>query len=273
MRSLAYSALAAGLFAAVLYLGGSALGVWDEMPDVPRAAAEPDATSTATAGGAETNVPSAPTAQTGGAKKKNAPNQDPRAPRERLVAADMAIARSAVLQASDMQPQWRRVRPPALTGPGCPQNDPDLSRFTVTGKASSLFKASASRIETRLKVFANGSQAALYFDATWNRTVLRCVRDGVKGDLRRAGLRPRVIYARLLNEPPVGSKTVHFVIAYMLTLKDGTKQAYPLDMIAFQSGRAVGLMAFDFIPSFDGSRPCPCELDHARVVASRLSRT
>jgi len=185
----------------------------------------------------------------------------------------MAIARNATLWASDMRPEWRRVRPPAITGPGCPQNDPDLSRFTVTGKARSLFKAGGSRIETRVKVFANGGQAALYFDATWNRTVLRCVREGVKGDFRRAGLRPRVIYARLLNEPPVGSKTVHFVIGYMLTLKDGTKQAYPLDMIAFQSGRAVGLLAFDFIPSFDGSRPCPCELDHARVVASRLSRT
>lgn len=272
MRSLAYSALAAGLFAAVLYLGGGALGVWDEMPDVPLAAAEPDATSTATSGDAETKAPSAPTA-TAGAKKQKPAGQDPRAPREQLVAADMAIARNAVLQASDMQPQWRRVRPPAIGGPGCPQNDPDLSRFTVTGKARSLFKAGSSRIETRLKVFANGGQAALYFDSTWNRTVLRCVREGVKGDFRRAGLRPRVIYARLLREPPVGSKTVHFVIGYMLTLKDGTKQAYPLDMIAFQSGRAVGLLAFDFIPSFDGSRPCPCELDHARVVASRLSRT
>jgi hypothetical protein len=90
MRSLVYAILTASLFAAVLYFGGGALGVWDELPEVPRAAAEPSTTSA---------DPAAP------AQRKN-PND---AKRE-LIAADNALARSAVLQKSDMLPQWRKTR-------------------------------------------------------------------------------------------------------------------------------------------------------------------
>ena len=45
MRSLVYAVLTASLFAAVLYFGGGALGVWDELHEVPRAAAEPSTTA------------------------------------------------------------------------------------------------------------------------------------------------------------------------------------------------------------------------------------
>jgi hypothetical protein len=270
MRLLAYVALAVGLFAGVLFLGGSALGVWEDMPEVPRAAAEPQTSS----GGLISAQPEHPsTSAPKKAGKKKAAAQDRRGPREQFVAADVAIARKAVLRSSDMQPVWKRVRLSADEGPGCPQNNPDLSRFTVTGRARSAFEGGQSRIETRVKLFANAGQAALFFEATSNRTVLRCIRDGVKSALRKAGLKPRVVYADFLKEPPVGSQTAHYVVGYMLTLQDGTKQPYPVDLVTFQLGRAVGALSFNFVPSEDGSRPCPCELDHARVVASRLYRT
>jgi hypothetical protein len=272
MRLLVCLALAAGLFGGVLFLGGSALGVWDEVPAGPRTAAEPQTTSAGALIGAQPENPS-PAARKPARKKEAAAPQNRRAPREHLVAADMAIARKAVLRPSDMQPVWERVRLSTDAGPGCLQNNPDLSRFTVTGKARSAFEGGQSRIESRVRLFANAGQAALYFEATSNRTILRCIRDGVKEALRKAGLQPRVMYARFQKEPPIGSQTAHYVIGYELTLQDGTRQSYPVDMLTFQVGRAVGALSFNFVPSEDGSRPCPCELEHARLVASRLYRT
>jgi hypothetical protein len=113
----------------------------------------------------------------------------------------------------------------------------------------------------------------LYFEATSNRTILRCIRDGVKGALRKAGLQPRVLYARFQKEPPIGSQTAIYVINYIITLSDGTRYEYPVDVVTFQVGRAVGAVSFSFVPSDDDSRPCSCELDEARLVASRLYRT
>lgn len=184
----------------------------------------------------------------------------------------MRIARQAVLRLGDMQGSWHEVRPSREGGPGCAANNPDLSRFTVTGEARSAFEGGESRIESRVKLFANSGQAALFFEATSNRAGLRCIRDGVKGGLSKAGLRPRVLYARVQTEPPIGSRTANYVLGYLITLSDGSQMLYPVDVLTFQIGRAVGTVSFDLVPSDDGSRPCSCEIDEARVIVSRLAR-
>jgi hypothetical protein len=194
------------------------------------------------------------------------------APRERLVAADMAIARSAVLHSSDLAPSWKRARLSPDNENGCSENDPDLSRFTVTGKARSAFRGGQSLMVSRVKLFANAGQAALYFEAISNRTILRCIRDGIKRALRRANLRPQVMYARFQEEPPIGARTAHYVIGYVITTDKGSYE-YPVDVLTFQMGRAIGALSFSFVPSDDGRRPCACELDEARLVASRLNDT
>lgn len=199
---------------------------------------------------------------------------DSHAPRKHRVAADVAIARKAVLHAKDVGAGWHQVPLPTDKGRACPENDPDLSRFTITGEARSIFEnGGGARTESRVRLFENGGQAALYFEATNNRTILRCIRDGVKGWLGRKGWKPRLLYARLETQPPIGSQTAIYLVDYVITLSDGTRQEYPVELITFQVGRAVGALQFNFIFSPDGSRPCQCELDEARLVSSRLYRT
>jgi hypothetical protein len=148
-----------------------------------------------------------------------------------------------------------------------------MEEDTITGDATSRFVAGDSLIESRVIVFAARGQASSYFEAKYNEAHFGCIRDDVLRRFRKAGLRPRVVYARMSTEPPVGARTVHYVIGFMVTSKDGTKQPYPMDFVTFQMERAVGVLQFNFIPSPDGSRPCQCELDHARAVASRLYTT
>jgi hypothetical protein len=186
----------------------------------------------------------------------------------------MRLAERAVLHAAEVAAVWIPLHLADDPGAGCPANDPDLSKFTVTGRAQSAFKTTGgARMESRVKLFANGGQAAMYFEATSNRTVLRCIRDGIKGWLRENGWKPRVLYARLQTEPPIGAQTAMYLIDYVLTMSDGTRQEYPVDVRTFQVGHAVGAVSFNFIASPDGSRPCECELAEARLVSSRLYQT
>ena len=262
-------AAAVAIFAGGVYLGGNILGVWEGVPAAP-AAAEPPMASTVRLTGAQPSERLGRVARKASARRR----KDPHAPRERLTKADTALARKAVLRFSDMRRgTWEATRPITDGGPGCPANDPDLSRFSVTGKAASAFRGNESVIESHVTLFANAEQAALFFEATSNRAILRCIREGVKGALRKAGLQPRVVYARLEKEPPVGARTAIYVIAYVITLSDGRLFEYPVDVITFQVGRAVGAVSFNLVPSDDGLRPCACELEEARLVASRLYRT
>jgi hypothetical protein len=68
------------------------------------------------------------------------PLGDPHREQERLTAADMALAKRIALRATDLPTGWRRTPvPPDNDEFKCPGFDPDLSRFTITGKAQSAF--------------------------------------------------------------------------------------------------------------------------------------
>jgi hypothetical protein len=272
MRALLAMAAVLGFIMGGLYLGGGLLGVWDKIE--PPAASKAAAALSDRSRGAHSAKRRRATKKV--ARKRRAARTTRAASartRARLVKADITIARKAVLRLSDMGPGgWRRVPVSAEAGPGCAGTNPNVSRMRVTGTARSAFKGGVSQIESRVKLFTSAGDAARYFDANLNGAVLRCIRDGVRGALQRAGLRPRVVYARFQRTPRIGSRTAIYVVGYLLTLANGRKQPYPVDMLAFHVGRAVGVVSFTLVPSDDGSRPCSCELDEARLVASRLSR-
>ncbi len=264
MRSLGFVAVVVGIFVGILFFGGNALGVWDEIPDDAASATQSLTSSTE---GATTPQPTA-AKKSANAVKKAAKTG---APRERLIREDMALAKRAVLRLSDMEPGWQRVKPSGDDGPGCPAT-PDLSHFRITGKASSTFEGGHSRIDSEVEVFANAGQAAAYFDTVYNRTALGCIRDGIKGAFRKAGLKPRVTYARLERRPALGSRTAIFLVGYILTFPNGTQKPHPVEFLTFQTGRAVGALSYSFVSPDDPSRPCQCELNQARLLASRLYR-
>ena len=193
-------------------------------------------------------------------------------PHKHLVPADMAIARAAVLQPNDVNSIWRPIPAPLSGGHACPENNPDRSRFTITGQGRSIFKSGVGALtESRVTLYKNAGQAALSFEATNNRTYLRCIREGIKSWLQGRGLKPRVRYAKLQREPAIGSQTAIYLVGYVITVSDGTKYVYPVELLNFQIGRAIGSHQYTLVFSPDGSRPCECELDEARLVSSRLA--
>jgi hypothetical protein len=195
-------------------------------------------------------------------------------PRKRLVPTDMAIAHAAVLQPNDVNSIWRPLPAPLSGGHACPENNPDRSRFTITGQGRSIFKSGVGALtESRVTLYKNAGQAALSFEATNNRANLRCIREGIKSWLQGRGLKPRVRYAKLQREPAIGSQTAIYLVGYVITVSDGTRYVYPVELLNFQTGRAIGSLQYTLVFSPDGSRPCKCELDEARLVSSRLSRT
>jgi hypothetical protein len=252
---------AVGILFMGIFWAGSKVSAGESSPNLPSSAA-PQGTTTLE----ESSKPAK--------RSKNRSSNKSHDYQEHHVAGDMRLAKKAVLHPHDVAAIWHPVDPGDDSGPGCPQNDPDLSRLTVTGRARSLYRTdSGASTESRVRLFANAGQAAAYFEATSNRTVLRCIRNGIKGWLKKNGLQPSVLYARLETEPAIGARTAIYLVSYAITISDGTRVEYPTEYLTFQIGRAVGGVSYTRVFSPDGSRPCQCELDEARLVASRLYRT
>jgi hypothetical protein len=190
-----------------------------------------------------------------------------------FVARDVALARRAVLHPDDVNMDWREVPPTPTKSSACPGNRPDLSRYVITGEADRSYAGPGgdSSQEARVKIFANELQASGYFEAVNNEAVLRCVRDGIAASFRRSGAKVKVVYARLEDEPALGEQTAIYLLGLSLRGKTGVKQGYPVELLSFRRGRAVVSLGYSFVYSEDGSRPCACELNDARVVGARLA--
>jgi len=243
MRFLLATAFVA-LIGLTAYVGGSELGVWDPPPEGLAAPADADDT--------------AETPPSEGLRSRR--------PQEDLNERDMASARAAVMLAPTLQPPWREVDPTPDRGSQCKTFRPDLSAFTLTGKARSAMKTgTGSRIEFSVKIYANAGQASEVFRLTTGPRELRCLRDGVADGLRDVGLTPHVVAADLLHEPPVASETAIYALYYVLEHPDtDVRQPYPVEVFVFRVGRAVGAAFFTFVADKAD------ELHQARLVAARL---
>jgi hypothetical protein len=262
MRTAVGTLAALGAFATVLILGGKAFGVWDPVSQSPQIAIQgPRAQE------AKFRAPKATTRKDSSRRSANR-----LAARERLRGRDMKVARAAVLHQTDMNGDgWVRIRTSSEAGQRCDSYNPDLSRFTVTGKARSAFKGGASYIESRSQLFPDALEAQRYFEARFGPRSLPCDRDAVKRSLAEAGLHPRVLASRYSPAPNVGDQTATYVIEYAVTAR-GKRFSYPVEVIAFRTSRAVGSVWFVMVPSADGQRPCECEYYEARTVEARLGR-
>ena len=96
---------------------------------------------------AEDDTAASPREKSGSQKKKS--GRSGHDPRVHHVHADMVSAREAVLHASDIEEEWEPAALPK-DGPPCRQNNPDLSRFTITGEARTIFKSPAGVAKDRV---------------------------------------------------------------------------------------------------------------------------
>jgi hypothetical protein len=179
---------------------------------------------------------------------------------------DMAAARAAVKLGPAFYPGWSETEATPDNGSDCTTFNPDLSRFTITGKARSAMESEGgARIEYSVKIYRNTAQARRVFRLSTGPRDLRCIRDGVAGDLREAGFTLPVIEARQLHEPAVGTETIIYALYYELELPGvEERQPYPIEVFAFRTGRVVTAAFFTFIADK------VAELRHVVRLAARV---
>jgi hypothetical protein len=188
----------------------------------------------------------------------------PRDEKERLTKAGQALARHAVLHRSDLSGGWRPVSVPARSY-RCRSYDPDLSRFTLNGKAHSAFVLqTGAAIGSSVGVYVTAGQAAAAFAAQARPGLLTCMSTGIVKQFARAGIKASVVAKRMSRGPRVGARSASFRIVLMLSVGGGTAP-YDVDLVTFQTHRSIAALSFQALGG-----PVPRQLALVRRVASRL---
>jgi hypothetical protein len=188
----------------------------------------------------------------------------PRDEKERFTKAGQALARRAVLRLADLPPGWRPISVPARSN-RCRSYDPDLSRFTLSGKARSAFvQQQGAGIASSVAVYVSARQAAAAFEAEAKRGLLTCMSAGILKQFAKSGIKAVVVAKRMSRGPRLGARNASFRMVFMLTVASRSVP-YDVDLVTFQKQRAIAALSFQAIGG-----PVPRQLAYARLVASRL---
>lgn len=102
-------------------------------------------------------------------------------------AADQRLAASVTLHRADLEGgHFSLSRRPLKQGDSaCASYDPDLSRFTITGHADSVFTAPGQFVQSSVELFRTRGDAAGDFDLNSTRQGWSCLKAGVADVLRK----------------------------------------------------------------------------------------
>jgi hypothetical protein len=193
---------------------------------------------------------------------------DPRAEKERLIPADMALAERATLQSSDLTQAWKRIAPASndTKVPSCPGYRPDFSRFTITGKHQSAFESAAgATILSNVEVYSSRAQAVGDFRLGTQPPVARCLGRLLEQALGSASpLDVRVTSSRRTAAPRVGERSAAYRLVAEMAAGGQTVRLY-LDVFVFQRGRSIAGLFFTSV-----FQPLKDQAPLARAVAARL---
>jgi hypothetical protein len=188
----------------------------------------------------------------------------PRDEKERLTKAGQALARRAVIRRSDLSRGWRPVSVPARSN-RCRSYNPDLSRFTLNGKAHSAFVLpSGAAVGSSVGVYVTERQAAAAFAAQARPGLLTCMSTGIVKQFARAGIKAVVVAKRMTRGPRLGARNASFRIVLTLSVGGGSAP-YDVDLITFQKRSVIAALSFQALGG-----PVPKQLAIARRVAARL---
>lgn len=192
--------------------------------------------------------------------------RDPRQEQVRLNAADNALARKIALKQSEVGATWRKTSlPDSDEQLQCPGFNPDLSRFTITGKARSAFtQASGSSIVSAIEVFKSRAHAAGDFSAAATPAVARCLKVALEREFGAGAFPVRVRSARVVAAPRVGDRRIAYRIIAALTA-GGTALNIYFDVVVVQKGRSIAALFFTA-----PMRPVARQSRLAAAVASRM---
>ena len=189
----------------------------------------------------------------------------PRDEKKRLTKADTALARHALLRRSDVGPGWTGVSFPLSSGPRCAGYNPDFSRFTITGRASSGFMHGAGNaVASGVEVYPNTAQASGDWAEGARSGFLSCFASKLARQFAKSGLAVSVAAKRSSRLPHLGLRSIAWHIVFRLSVQ-GRSVPYYVDLYGFQVNRELGSVSFQSL-----GKPIPRQAALARLVATRL---
>jgi hypothetical protein len=177
----------------------------------------------------------------GAAVGKRSPRLERLAPR----AADLTLARKALIRTSDVGSDWKGgvVEAADHETPDCAWQD--YSAFTITGQAESDFSQTGARVISQVQVFARPAQAMADFRIDTRKGTPAC--EG-RVFAKALGHGVRLVSAEPLAAPKVGERAA----AYRFVLTSGSTRI-SFQVLEFVRGRALaGVVAFSVGGSIEG---------------------
>ncbi len=197
----------------------------------------------------------------------SASGRDPRLERLQLRAADVALAKKITLKQGDVGASWRPTRIPNSSGERlvCPGFNPDLSRFTISGQASSGFtRTNGASIISSVEVYESRADAIGDFQTGAKPIVANCLKRSLEKELNAGGLVEATIpFARVVAAPRVGDRRIAYRIVARLAAANMQLDIY-LDVVVVQRGRSIAAFFF--------TGPRQSLPGQARIVSSAVAR-
>jgi len=149
----------------------------------------------------------------------------------------------------------------------CPGFDPDLSAFTINGKATATYVHSAlAQISSTAEVYASRAQAAGDFKAGARPQLAACLRHVMDAAFRRTtgGLEASVVSSRMVQAPRLGERSAAYRVISKVRVNSLALRAYS-DLLVVQRGRTIAALVFTGIDD-----PVPSQTTYGRIVAARM---
>jgi hypothetical protein len=192
--------------------------------------------------------------------------RDPRLEQVRLNAADNALAKRIALKPSDVGAGWRSTpMPDSDEQLQCPGFNPNLSRFTITGKATRAYtQPTGASIVSAIEVYKSRADAVGDFRAAATPAVARCLKLALEREFSAGPVPVRVRSAKVVPAPRVGDRRIAYRVIASLEAPVTTLTVY-FDVVVVQKGRSIAALFFT-----SPLRPVARQSRLVATVASRM---
>jgi hypothetical protein len=190
---------------------------------------------------------------------------DPKAPRQRHVAADMTKAAKLTLRRSDLAAGWK-ADPPAKAEPYCTAG-PDESSLVQTAKVDPSFtwKDNVTNVGSEVDMFRTAAEARKDWRLSTLALVKTCLLQSARAGVGKT-VKVAMVSARELVPPKGVERSLHFRFVFELRSKQTARLV--ADVLALGSGRTTVVLH-----TLTVQTPLPSAVVNAlvKVLAGRLS--
>lgn len=192
--------------------------------------------------------------------------RDPRLEQVRLNAADNALAKRIALTPREVGAGFRSTNVPDSDDQlNCPGWSPNLSRFTITGKATRAYsQPTGASIVSAVEVYDSRADAVGDFKAAATPAVARCLKLALEREFAGGSVPVRVRSAKVVPAPRVAERRIAYRVIASLDAGGALLNVY-FDVIVLQKGRSIVALFFTA-----PMKPLARQSRLAAVVASRM---